>query len=161
MRAGWITALIAAAFVCGVRPVAAQPGGAGFLFVAPGQTRCCGHGETTIHFGGGGDVITGSGIGANVELGYLAATQGLGDGLGAFSADGTYHFGRQRVVPFVMAGYSLFFRDFHENLFNYGGGMTYWSARRVGLRVEIRDHTTTAGRERVHFWGARFGVVFR
>jgi hypothetical protein len=112
--------------------------------------------------GGGGEAATRSGLGAAFELGYLASTEGLGDGLGVFSADGTYHFaGKQRVSPFVAAGYSLFFREGHENLFNYGGGITYWAGRRAGLRVEFRDHTKAVGPERLHFWGARFGVVFR
>jgi hypothetical protein len=64
-------------------------------------------------------------------------------GIGILSVNGGYHFNRARqskLSPFVTAGYSLAFREGHENLFNFGGGVTWWVASHIGIRAEFRDY---------------------
>ena len=136
----------------------------GYAFFAPGGATCCGHTSASLHFGAGVDAIILKGLGANVELGALGPRRNFGDGvMGVLSPGATYHFrsgAEQRVDPFVAGGYSLFFRSGHGNLGYFGGGMNYWFADKVGLRVELRDHVNRGG-STVHFWGVRFGVAFR
>jgi hypothetical protein len=135
----------------------------GYAFFAPGGVAAGGS-QGTIHFGGGVEALVYKGLGVGGEIGYLAPTRSFGNGLGVFSADGSYHFltrqRDQKLVPFVTSGYSLFFRSGTANLVNFGGGVNYWFRERTGLRVEFRDHIrpdyTTA-----HFWEFRIGVAFR
>jgi hypothetical protein len=135
----------------------------GYVFVAPGGVTSYGHTAMTLHFGGGLDAIVYKGIGLNAELGALGPREDLGASVGVFSAGGAYYFRHARELklePFVNGGYSLMFRQGHENLFYCGGGVNYWLARRVGLRFELRDHVDTRY-QAVHFWGVRFGISFR
>lgn len=62
--------------------------------------------------------------------------------------------------PFVTAGYTLFFRSGHANLWNFGGGLNYWFASRLGLKVELRDHIWPENGA-THYWGVRIGLNFR
>jgi hypothetical protein len=65
------------------------------------------------------------------------------------------------VRPFVTGGYTLGFRDGHENLFNVGGGVDFWLKPKVGLRVEFRDHIWIEDNDTLQFLGVRVGVMFR
>jgi len=129
----------------------------GYVFFAPGVAD---H-SSTIHFGGGGEFPIYKGLGAGGELGYLAPTSYIRDGFGVFSLNGTYDFlqGRRsaKVSPFATTGYSLGFRDGHVNGYNFGGGIHYWFADRMGLRAEFRDHVF----EKTHFYGFRIGWTSR
>lgn len=108
----------------------------------------------------GAEVTLFKGLAASADIGYIGTYNNFrADGIGVFSPNLTYHFfNSSRVVPFVTGGYSLAFRDGTANLGNYGGGMTYWFARRVGLRVEGREHRDASG---YHVGGVRVGVSFR
>jgi len=65
------------------------------------------------------------------------------------------------VVPFVTMGYTLGFRSGTANMMNWGGGLTWWMFRRVGLRTEVRSYEYL-GHYNGHFnAGLRFGVQFR
>lgn len=136
----------------------------GYVFVAPGGATCCGHTASTLHFGFGGEGILGKGVGIGAELGGLGPTQNFTNNvLGVFSPNGYYHFihgGTLKADPFVTGGYTLLFRNGHLNLFNFGGGMNYWFHRRLGARLEFRDHVYTQGAT-LHYWGFRFGLSFR
>ena len=118
----------------------------------------------TLHAGGGGDGVLGKGIGVNVELGGIWPRECFGPCImGVFSPGGTYHFRRGaelKLDPFVAGGYSLMVRDGHENLFYFGGGANYWFSRKVGLRMEMRDHVSTQYTT-IQFWSFRLGVAFR
>ncbi|HEV2444621.1 MAG TPA: hypothetical protein VGS58_01810 [Candidatus Sulfopaludibacter sp.] len=134
----------------------------GYIFFAPGGATANGYTSTTLHAGGGADIHLVKGIGFNAELGALAPKDDLYSTVGIFSLGGTYRFRRGeniRLEPFAAGGYSLMFRESHANLYYFGGGVTCWAARRVGVRVEFRDHVWPG--EPVHFWGFRFGVAFR
>jgi hypothetical protein len=148
--------------------VAAQPEiekehhGQGYFFFAPGGIFEGGYHVGTAHFGGGGEVLPYKGIGIGAEAGYLTPWRDFSQGIGLASVNGSYHFMRNRSVsPFVTAGYSLAFREGHANLFNFGGGVNWWFADRVGVRLEFRDHIYTYGTHRADYLGGRIGFAFR
>jgi hypothetical protein len=146
-----------------ISALAAAQSSNGYLFVAPGGVTCCGHTESTIHFGGGVDAILAKGLGLNLEIGALGPRQNFSSAVGLFSAGGAYYFrhGKDlKLEPFVNGGYSLMFRSGHANLCYFGGGANYWLARRVGLRFELRDHLYTPDSV-AHYWGFRVGLALR
>ena len=136
----------------------------GYGFFAPGGVTCCGFTAMTLHFGFGGEVMIGKGVGAGAEIGALGTRDHFSNSVvGAFSPNGYYHFVRSpdaRVDPFATGGYTLIFRAGHVNLFNFGGGLNYWFHERLALRAEARDHVYTNGGT-LHYWGVRFGLGFR
>jgi hypothetical protein len=152
-----------AALLIVMSAVAVAQSSNGYVFVAPGGVTCCGHTESTIHLGGGGDIILAKGLGVNLEIGALAPRHDFYSAVGVFSPGGACYFRRGKdlkLEPFVNGGYSLMFRSGHQNLFYFGGGVNYWLARRVGLRFELRDHVSRSY-ETAHFWGFRLGLALR
>jgi hypothetical protein len=141
----------------------AQPSN-GYVFFAPGGVTCCHNTSMTLQFGVGGEAVLWKGVGLGAEISALGTRQYFGDTvMGAFSPNGYYHFKHDedaKIDPFVTGGYTLLFRSGHANLANFGGGLTYWFARRLGTRLEVRDQLTTIGTTE-HFWGVRFGLAFR
>ncbi len=140
--------------------------GEGYLFFAPGGLFSQGHPVGTAHFGGGGEFMLFKGLGAGAEIGYLTPWEDFSAGIGVLSANGAYHFLRNRKVsPFLTGGYSLAFRDGHANLVNFGGGVNWWVKEGVGLRLEFRDHMHTLSYYnnsiRTHYLGGRIGLSFR
>jgi hypothetical protein len=112
--------------------------------------------------GAGGDYVSRIGVGFGAEIGYTAPWRQFRDGIGIGSVNGSYQFGRAgKVVPFVTGGYSLLFRSATENAFNFGGGVNWWFADRLGLKLELRDHVGTGGFRETHFWTIRAGLNFR
>lgn len=134
----------------------------GYIFAAPGGTS--GGGGGTLHVGGGGEAVHRKGFGIGAELAYLMPFESAGDGLGTFSVNGSYHFLKssksEKLVPFVTAGYTGFFRGGYANGVNFGGGVNYWFKPRVGFRVEFRDNVF-AQDGTAHFLNVRFGLTFR
>lgn len=128
----------------------------GYLFIAPGGISSGGHTATTVHLGAGGEVGLAKGVGLGAELGALGPRQDFaGNLMGVVSANGYYHFRREeKLEPFVTAGYSLFFRSGHANLFNFGGGANYWFHSKLGLRLEFRDHVWSQSRSPPRTGGA-------
>lgn len=132
--------------------------GQGYAYVAPGGSTCDGNTLSTVQFGGGGEALFYKGVGIGGDIGYLAPTRGLGDGIGMFSLNGVYQAnGSSRITPFVTGGFTLAFRSGTANGFNLGGGIHYWFSDRQGLRLEFRDHLLMD----CHFWQFRIGVDFR
>ncbi len=137
--------------------------GRAYTFVAPGAAVSSDGSAGALHFGGGGEAMLVKGVGIGCEIGYLAPMQYLEQGIGVLSINGLYAFRTSRlarVSPFVTGGYSLLFRDGHLNAVNFGVGMHYWFSRRVGLRLEVRDHVSPAYFND-HLLQARVGVAFR
>ncbi len=133
----------------------------GYVVVGSGGATCCGHTFMTLNLGAGGEAILGKGVGAALEVGAVALRQAINDSaLGVLSLNGYYHFVHAKDLkadPFVTGGYSLFIRQGHVNLFNFGGGLNYWFHRRLGARLDVRDHVHTP----IHYWGFRVGLAFR
>ncbi len=131
--------------------------GQGYVFFAPGVVSSPGA-TGFAHFGGGGEaVIKNVGIGA--EVGYLTPWQYFSEGMGVFSANGSYHIPTGgKVSPFFTGGYSVFFRSGTANGLNFGGGVNYWFRERMALRFEVRDNVLD---REAHFVGFRVGLSFR
>jgi len=128
----------------GLAQTSDQPRGQGYAFFAPGGATSKYATTGTIHFGAGSEALVYRGFGVGGEVGYVAPTRSLSNGLRTLSLDGSYHFlpskKQRKVVPFATGGYTLFFRSGTANLFNFGGGINYWFRERAGLRLEFRDH---------------------
>ncbi len=112
--------------------------GQGYVFAGFGAVNA---GDSTLHYGGGGEAILYKGLGFGVEVGYLSPFRYPSSGIGILSIDGQYTFGtgmRRKVQPFLSGGYTLAFRSGTANAVNFGGGIHYWFKDRVGLRTEVR-----------------------
>ena len=138
--------------------------GWGYAFVAAGGTA--GDGSAfTFHYGGGGERLIYRGLGLAAELGNVSPVSNVGQGLGIFSTNVSYSVGgrdrSRKTIPFVTGGYSLKFRDDEDSGsgVNLGAGVQYWESKRVGLRVEFRDHHFFKGV--LNFYEVRLGVTFR
>ncbi len=136
--------------------------GYGYIFAAPGGASSGGGG--TLHIGGGGEGVSKNGAGIGEELAYLTPFESIGDGLGTFSVNGSYHFLKSsksgKLVPFVTGGYTGFFRGGYANGVNVGGGVNYWFKQRIGLRIEFRDNVLIENGS-AHFLNVRVGLTFR
>jgi hypothetical protein len=165
--AAWLVAMPAAVFAqSGGTAPARSVGGLGYGFAGFGGAAGEGESTSTWHVGGGGEAIFGDAVGVGAEIGYLNSFEDSAEGIGVFSANGSYHFNggaaTRRLRPFVTGGYTLgFASDGHQNLFNVGGGVDYWLKPKVGLRIEFRDHIWHEENDTLHFWGVRAGVTFR
>lgn len=114
------------------------------------------------HTGVGGEGVFFKGLGAGADIGAaypLRYPQGV---VGQLNVSGYYHFtaGRKDTKwdPFVVAGYTMFFRSGVAHAAHYGGGVTYWMKERVGLRAEFRNHQLRY--DGAHFGEFRIGVSF-
>lgn len=137
----------------------------GYGFAAPGFATCgCGESITTLHAGGGGEARIADTFGIGADVGYLGPFESFPDGFGMLSVNGSYYLPAsdrlRRIRPFVTTGYTMAFRDGTANLWNVGGGVDYWTSRRVGVRFEFRDHLWV-DEGTTHFLGPRIGIVVR
>ena len=106
----------------------------------------------------GGDVLFSGKFGGGGEIGWL----GLGPNI---SLDGVVHFRNreaQRVVPFILAGYTHSTGEYlgYDGP-NVGGGINYWIRPRTALRGEFRDVVQRQPGWREHYRLIRFGIAFR
>jgi hypothetical protein len=120
-------------------------------------------GQSALWFAGGGaEVIGPHGLGAGGELGVFFDTSGAI--LFTPSIDAVYRPRRRQgpIVPFIAGGYTrLLGVESAFDGWNAGGGLTWWSDGRTGVRIEFRDHIR-ADRERwAHYWTIRAGISFR
>jgi hypothetical protein len=146
-------------------PLAFGQSGAGYAFFAPSQSRGGGDSAFVTHFGGGGRWTAKSGVGFGAELGIGGPKGDFGEACaGVFSPNGYYVFktGNEKVQPFVTGGYTRTFgHRFGLNWGNFGAGVTYWAAPRVGLLIEFRDHVARERGQTVQLYGIRLGVAFK
>jgi hypothetical protein len=136
----------------------------GYVFAAPGAISAAGNSQRTYQLGGGLERLLDRGIGAGAELRAVVPGSGAArNSVGIFSLNGYYHFLRDgKLDPFATAGYSLLFRDFTANMFNYGGGLNYWFQDNLGIWLEIRDHVRSGSPGPApHYWGIGIGLTFR
>jgi hypothetical protein len=133
--------------------------GQGYVFFGPSALVLDGHTTGTLHIGAGGESLIYKGLGIGAEVGYFSPWRDIGNGLGLISVDGSYHFARNRKVsPFLTGGYSMAIRNGHANLLNFGGGVNLWLRRRLGLRLEFRNHMDRSSH---YFMSGRIGLSFR
>jgi hypothetical protein len=105
----------------------------------------------------GGEGVFSKGIGVGGEIGAIFGHNSFA----VFSLNGYYHVpvsSGDIVDPFVTAGYTRA-TDLlgGANAFNGGAGLHYWFYKRLGLRAEVRDFTSSG---LGHFWGFRLGFAF-
>jgi len=134
--------------------------GQGYAFVAPHAT-----GDefgNILSLGAGAEGFLYRGLAAGGDIAYVFPRGYANEGIGLLTLNPSYHFVNaersNRFVPFVTGGYALAFRAGAANLFNFGGGATYWFFRRFGARFEVRNYRTTTEDATTEF---RFGIAFR
>jgi hypothetical protein len=118
---------------------------------------------SALHGAAGGQYVIGACLGVGGEYGILGNS---GGGLIVYSINGVCQLpglgSDGRIAPFVTAGYSNFSSG--EGTFrawNVAAGTDVWLMRRVGVRVEFRDHLRPDRRGDVHYWSFRGGIVIR
>jgi hypothetical protein len=96
------------------------------------------------HVGLGGEVFLYKGVALAGEAGYARWT-GYGDHLGVLSADFAYNFRLSRAAsrfePFIIGGYTAMGNHGFDSGANYGGGLTLWVRKRIGVRLGLRIYT--------------------
>ena len=133
----------------------------GYIFFAPGGVSVAGQTNSSVQFGGGGELLFAKGLGVGAELGGISPTGNLGGAVGVASGNAYYHFGSDRKIdPYITGGYSLFFRGNSANSGNFGIGVNLWLWRSLGMKVEFRDHVASPGGVTAHWWGGRVGLNF-
>ena len=119
-----------------------------------------------IHVGGGGEARVAGRFAMGGEAGaLLPVTNQYAVTTGVLSLTPAFHFistdSKSKFDPFAAGGVSLLVGHGGAFAIHYGGGMNYWFKRRVGMRVEVRDHLwTPESGEHIHLVDFRFGVVF-
>src|ERR1041384_5610527 len=97
------------------------------VFIAPGGLSVPGNTTRSYQVGGGIERLLERGFGASGDIAaVLPGTGSISNTSGLAAIDLNYHFKGVHTEPFVAAGYSLLFRDFTANMFNFGGGINYW-----------------------------------
>ncbi|MBS1828315.1 MAG: hypothetical protein JST93_23620 [Acidobacteria bacterium] len=147
-----------------VSAVSAQvPKAQAYVFQAVGGTAYNRWATPLGGTGGGGEGIFWKGLGAGAEIVAYYPYEYVRGVIGVANVSATYHFNAGKPGtkwdPFVVGGYSLFFRSSSLSGVHAGGGLTYWFHRRIGARVEFRDQRTVT--EGLSFPAVRFGVSFR
>ena len=112
--------------------------------------------------GAGGEGFVWRGLAAGGDISYVGPREEYGSGVGLLSVNGSYHFVDRaqpgRLIPFATAGYGLAFRSGTLNLWNIGGGATWWFNRHLGLRAEVRSFQWRGERFDTSL---RFGMAFK
>ncbi len=141
-----------------------------YAFFSPGQVRASSAdlgfaSEFAIHAGGGGKYIFHNGLGVGAEAGIAGPTKDWSFyNFGAFSANGYYVFKQGgKIEPFVTGGYTRVYGNdaLDMNGGNFGGGITYWPAQRVGVLFEFRDNVGRTQGVTFQLVDARIGLVLR
>ena len=117
---------------------------------------------TSLHVGGGGEFLIAGGFGFGAEAAHFGSTSRFGDNsVGMLSANVGYHFGgrdlSRKLVPFITGGLSV--ANARGGGGNFGFGVHYWMHKRVGLRVEFREHIFSSDSPYLHSF--RIGISFR
>lgn len=118
---------------------------------------------SALHGAAGGQYVIGLCLGISGEYGILGNS---GGGLILYSVNGVCQLpglgSDGRIAPFLTTGYSNLSNGegtFHA--WNVAAGTDVWLKRRVGVRVEVRDHVRPDRRGDVHYWSFRGGIVIR
>jgi hypothetical protein len=130
----------------------------GYLFVAPGRET--GY-SSFYHLGVGGDWVLPAGVGLGGDAGYLGGRE-FASGLGVFSGSVSYHVPVRgsKFDPFGLVGATAISNFSSASaMLHWGGGVNYWFLKRLGVRLEFRDHVWSL--EDRHLVEFRFGISLR
>lgn len=134
----------------------------GYVFSGAGGFSSDGLTSGAAWMGIGGNGVLDHGIGIGAEAGFMGPWRDLRYGIGIGSVNGSWYFRRRgAVLPFVTGGYSVYVRNGATSGFNAGGGVDWWFQPRLGLKVEIRDHSGAGNMRGTHLWAIRAGLIFR
>ena len=149
------------ALILGSFAMSAQTGSSAHGFYAPTVFKNFRSTNVGHTLGGGYDHVFWRGVGVAGDVGWLWSGDRIGSGVGIGSLNGSYHFTpREKLDPFVTAGYGLLFRSGTVNMGNFGGGVNWWFQDSLGLRLEVRDHSDFGSRSQ-HYISFRLGLSFR
>lgn len=113
------------------------------------------------HAAAGADVLFNGSAGVTGEVGALfldGRPAGVTSVGGILQARPTR---LRRALPFLSGGYSLLWSEGeYANSWFVGGGVTWWTSERLGVRLELRDHIVTDDTT-VHLMVVRAGIAFR
>lgn len=132
---------------------ARRPHGSGYMFAAGGGAIGDGDDVGVLHFGLGGELLTGSRFGLTAEVGHAFSVANVGSGLGIFSPGISYRLSTKpgRTV-YLTGGYSLFYQgtDATASGFHVGGGVLVWRTSNRGVRMEGRAQFRPEGGLRIY-----------
>jgi hypothetical protein len=137
----------------------------GYLFLAPTVDTTHSGNSASYGVGGGAERMLERGIGVGIGLSAIIPGRGkAANTVGNLSFNAYYHFRpKENLDPFVTGGYSLLFRDFTANGFNFGAGLNYWYSENHAFALELRE--VAANKDPAfpehHFLEIRIGWTFR
>lgn len=136
-----------------------------YVFIAPGSETAQQMTSSSYAVGGGAEQLLGKGFAAGIDLSALIPGKGkANNAIGSTSFNGYFHpIMKSNYDIFVTSGYSLMFRDFVANGFNFGGGVNFWYRENRGLYFEVREEAGQHKPEFLehHFFQVRIGLSFR
>lgn len=136
-----------------------------YIFIAPGSNTFAKTSQSAYAVGLGGEQLVGKGFGIGVDLSAVIPGAGKANTtVGSTSFNPYFHpIMRQNWDVFVTSGYSLVFRDFTANGFNFGAGTSYWFHENTGFTFELREEAAQHKPQFIehHFLEFRIGLTFR
>lgn len=156
-----VVVLVAVAMLAGVKGAGAQGLGygiAGAMLISGVHTP-----PPAVHGAVGGELLIGRRAGIGAEAGILGNQGGAQK---IWSVNGVLHFGSRHLQtgasPYVSGGFTrLSSGEGTFDAWNAGGGVDIWIKRRVGVRLDVRDHIRADRRGNTHYLSARGGLVLR
>lgn len=114
--------------------------------------------------GGGIERLFTNGVGVSAE-GGVATNGDRYQKLTHLTVNGLYHFRTTdpRLDPFLLGGVGILADwDGGYGAFTIGGGLSYWTSPRIGVRLEVKDNIApTPSNGLFHMAGFRIGIVLR
>jgi len=157
--------------------------GHGYVFGGAGGQTGQTYGGAGAHLGVGGESFFNRFVGVGGEVGYVGGSGRSASDAFVLSPNFVARFlakdSKNKVEPFVTAGYSLFYHGETEAYINSGFGYSYfdvhrlrsgmnlgagvnlWASDRIGVRFEFRDYILLGDYGTIHFAGAHIGLTFR
>ena len=161
---------LAVAIASGVAPAPIRAQVIASVTGGPALVRSVGNRESAWQLGGGVEAVGAVyGFGGEVHYVYFPEVTRTFEGrvvssspavsTAALTAKGSYYFGGdapgRRLRPFVTGGLSYLFDDeLPLIMVHVGGGVDWWTTRRAGIRLEIREQFAS-------ILSFRAGVIFQ
>ncbi len=143
-----LAACLVLAFSCSLASAQSEfkkPKHSGYFFVAPGAVAVNYDSQSSFQVGGGFEGFIYKGLGVGVEVGGLRVSSHTSSRqwTGMLSMNAVYDFQRtakQKVCPFIAAGFTAIPQFDVGGGYNFGGGIKYWFGEHWGMRVALRIH---------------------
>ena len=130
------------------------------IYESVGNSSGKGLNDFTMTVGGGVEMRIKNGFGVETDLAYSFLNRH--DDFGIFSVGPFYNFqSAKKVIPFIDGGYASTFRNDQTNLIYFGGGVDYWPAKKMGLKVAVRNYISTDDPAKFNLTQFKVGLLFR